>query len=246
MRGAAKARHSVVMLGELQARRARQFMIVLLLRARGKVRAQELAAALGVSARTIARDCAELELIGVPVIAERGAAGGFRLAQPMPLDPARFVAPATVREPHGEPRADVGSAAGHAEVERLRIGVRGLVERMDEVVRTEAEAALAQLRLGTLPGAAGAMHEVLLTLRRALWQGRRVRLDYPTDGEPHTRDVDPLVLVARDSVWYLCGFCHWRQDVRTFVVSRITLAQALDDVAPVAQQMHVARDDVAG
>ena len=88
--------------------------------------------------------------------------------------------------------------------------------------------------------------EVLLALRRALWQGRRVRLEYPTRGRPHMREVDPLVLVAREHVWYLAGFCHWRNDVRTFVVSRITAVELVERAATAPQQAHFAVVPLAG
>lgn len=231
------------MVGELQARRARQFVIALLLRARGKARAQDLAAALSVSTRTIARDCAELELLGVPVRAERGATGGFWLAESVRLDPAGFVAlPGAGREQQEGGPPDDGEAANQAwqaELEGLRLRVRGLAEGLGERERADAEAALAALDLEALPGMGASGAEVLLTLRRALWRGRRVRLDYPTAGVPHTRDVDPLALVAREGVWYLAGYCHWRQDVRTFVVARISRAEALEASAPVARQAQM-------
>ncbi len=43
----------------------------------------------------------------------------------------------------------------------------------------------------------------------------------PKRPEPSTRKVDPYGLVLRRGVWSLVGYCHMRQDLRTFHVHRI-------------------------
>src|SRR4051812_38539922 len=53
--------------------------IMMLLQARGQVSATELAAHLEVSVRTVYRDVEQLGAAGIPVYAERGRTGGFRL-----------------------------------------------------------------------------------------------------------------------------------------------------------------------
>jgi predicted DNA-binding transcriptional regulator YafY len=230
---------------EAQSRRARQFVMLLLLRARGKVRASELAAALGVSSRTVARDCVELEQFGIPVVADRGATGGLRLHPSVPGELLRFFEhprEAPAGPPSGAHSAST-DATSHLVQESLRLAVRGFVERMDARYRGDVDATLASLDNSTPTSDTSDTSvnpEVLLALRRALWQGRRVRLVYPTRGRPHVREVDPLVLVVREHIWYLAGYCHWRSDVRTFVVSRITAVEPLERAATEPQQVHLA------
>ncbi len=71
--------------------------------------------------------------------------------------------------------------------------------------------------------AGGGEDDVLLLVRRAVSEGRRVRFAYLNSrGEREERDVDPLRVESIDADWYLRGWCHLRQDLRTFRFDRMS------------------------
>lgn len=71
---------------------------------------------------------------------------------------------------------------------------------------------------------------LLDTLRSAVGEGRRLRIDYYAYGrdERTTRDVDPHAVVADDGAWYLHAYCHRAVGWRSFRVDRIVEAAPLD------------------
>ncbi len=62
----------------------------------------------------------------------------------------------------------------------------------------------------------------LATIRRAVAAGRQLEFDYASPGgEREHRRVDPLRIESIDTDWYLRGWCHLREAVRTFRLDRI-------------------------
>ncbi|HEY8545631.1 MAG TPA: WYL domain-containing protein, partial [Acidimicrobiales bacterium] len=72
--------------------------------------------------------------------------------------------------------------------------------------------------------------EILDTLRAAVAERRRVRLDYFTYSRDArtVREVDPYRVFAADGAWYLFGHCHSAQGERLFRVDRVAAAEPLD------------------
>jgi proteasome accessory factor B len=87
-------------------------------------------------------------------------------------------------------------------------------------------AALAARRLSSDDGAAEGQSGVAASieeLSRAIAHKKRVHLLYrgAERRERTERDVDPYGLFQNDGAWYVSGYCHLREDIRTFHVSRI-------------------------
>ncbi len=66
----------------------------------------------------------------------------------------------------------------------------------------------------------------------ALRDDRRLLMEYQVPGHsrPAPREFDPYRAVGYRGEWYLIGRCHYRNDVRTFAMSRIKKAKLLDTV----------------
>ena len=75
--------------------------------------------------------------------------------------------------------------------------------------------------------------EIWDTLAKAIRDNRRLAIRHHSPGQPPAssaeRKVDPDYLVGYKGKWYLSSYCHQRQAIRTFAVSRITQARILDE-----------------
>ncbi len=69
--------------------------------------------------------------------------------------------------------------------------------------------------------------EIYATLEAATRLRKRVTLTYQaaTNGLVSRRDLDPYAMVYREGAWLVVGWCHLRQEVRSFRVDRIHEAQ---------------------
>ncbi len=84
-------------------------------------------------------------------------------------------------------------------------------------------AALAARQLSEDDAVDGGMAGCVEELSRAVAEKKRVHIAYLGAGrrERTERDVDPYGLYQRGGAWYLVGWCHLRDAIRTFHVRRI-------------------------
>lgn len=191
-----------------------------LLRARGQMTGAELAAHLEVDVRTVRRYVTMLQDLGMPVETGRGRAGGYRLKANYRLPPIIFSADEVLALALGVLFARHLGGAGTVKAAESAIAKleRVLPPALREQVRI-MDATLT-LRLPTPQTALAA--ETITTLGLAQYQRRRVVITYQApDQEATRREVDPYGLVHTIGLWYLVGYCHLRQAVRTFRLDRI-------------------------
>src|SRR5215216_5733995 len=186
-------------------------------------KASQLAEKLGVSLRTVHRYREMLDEIGVPVYTERGPYGGFSLVRGYTMPPLVF----TLEEA-------VAVVLGTGIVEEMwgdlyRESARGALAKLenllpDEQVREVAWARQSLVATGMNRGDLKALSPMLEKLRRAVREHRSVNMKYQTNRlpQPTQRELDPYALVHRWGWWYVIGFCHTHQEVRTFRVDRIS------------------------
>ncbi|MFC4372505.1 helix-turn-helix transcriptional regulator [Nocardia halotolerans] len=197
---------------------------LLLMQARGRVTAAQVAAELEVSVATARRDLEALSAAGIPVYPQAGRGGGWSLVGGARTDLSGLTA--------GETRALfllAGPAAAAAP--ELKSALRKLVRALPHTFRADAAAAADAVVVD--PARWGRPDprppEVLDTLRRAVVDRRRVRIDYLRGGKRTTRTLDPWGLVEKETVWYLLAGTE--RGKRTFRLDRITAVTALDENA---------------
>ncbi|MEV5694596.1 helix-turn-helix transcriptional regulator [Micromonospora globbae] len=195
---------------------------LLLLQARGRTTAAELAEQLEVSVATARRDLEALSAAGIPVYPQPGRGGGWSLLGGARTDLSGLTAT--------EAQALfllAGPAAATAP--QVKSALRKLVRALPGTFHADAEAAADAVVVD--PARWGepnrARPEMVDALQAAVVRRRKVRLTYADRAGQHTeRMVDPLGLVDKDDVWYLlAGTAHGQ---RTFRVDRIRDAVVTD------------------
>jgi len=190
--------------------------------------APRLADDLGVSERTVRRYVAVLQDLGIPVAAERGRGGGYRLEPGYRMAPLTLttdeavsitLALAVVNGP-----ADERMSAGEAALSKLvRALPRDVSERVAGVL-----SAVTPPRRG--PFAVGAPDPAILTaLTAGVVRRRVVRVRHrPDRGEPTSREINPYGVVVLRGHTYVHGWCHLRRARRTFRLDRIERVDVLE------------------
>ncbi|MDQ3804797.1 MAG: YafY family transcriptional regulator [Acidobacteriota bacterium] len=205
----------------------RLFSIVLLLQAHRLLTARALAERLEVSERTIHRDMEALSGAGIPVVAERGAGGGWSLlgeyrTNLTGLNEAEIQSLFVTRPPRLLADLNLEKAAEGASLK--------LLAALPTAYRRGAEQARQRIHID-VSGWQRAEEAVPLlhVIQEAVWQERRLRMIYgQAECGAAERVVDPLGLVAKGSVWYLVAAVGGGE-VRSYRVSRVQRAELTDE-----------------
>ncbi|MFI9080541.1 helix-turn-helix transcriptional regulator [Streptomyces sioyaensis] len=220
-------------------RAARLIKMVLLLQARPSMTAAELARELEVSERTVARDVLSLSEAGVPVYADRGRAGGYRLI--------------------GGYRTSL-TGLGRSEAEALFLsGVPTALREMGladaaSAARLKVSAALGPELRDAASGAAQRFHldapgwyqepeppELLPAIADAVWDDRRITARYLRKDTEVERELEPYGLVLKAGVWYLAARVDG--DYRVYRVARFTAVTADEGAGAVGATGPAAASD---
>lgn len=204
---------------------ARQWRIIQALTASqsGKT-AQELAGNLGCHSRTVYRDLEALQQAGFPVYTHREETHSrWRL-----LDSARDPVPVPfrltelialyfgrdmIRPLRGTPFFDAMETLFQKVRATLPDGTAALLDRMSSRLGTVSKAHKDFSRSG----------KTLETVNRALMERRLLDITYYSMSRDQTarRQVAPYQLRFFDGAFYLLGYCHRREGIRTFAVDRM-------------------------
>ncbi|MFJ7157289.1 helix-turn-helix transcriptional regulator [Streptomyces sp. NPDC101118] len=205
----------------------RLITLLLLLQNRGRLTARELAAELEVSVRTVHRDIEALGASGVPVCADRGPAGGFRLVDGY--------------------RTRLTGLTGAEADSLLFAGAPGQAAELGlgadlATARLKLEAALPTALAGRVRVVQDRFHldapawfrdadpvPYLAAIAQAVWDQRVVRADYRRWRGDVRRELLPLGLVLKGGAWYLVARADGAPEPRTYRVSRFLAVEVLGE-----------------
>jgi len=203
---------------------SRLLSILMTLQARGRRTADQLAEELEVSIRTIHRDVDELSAAGVPIYAERGRQGGFRL-----LD--------------GDQTRLTGLDADEASVLMLS----GIGAALDDLGLTDALSQTERKLLAALPESARVKAGLVANrfhldpfswyrhkedapfatqIAKAVWADQRISIRYESWKGPIQRDMDAVAIVLKAGDWYLIGRA---QTIRVYKIANIQSLTVLEN-----------------
>jgi len=196
----------------------RLLSLLLLLQARGRMTAQELAERLEVSERTIYRDIGALSSAGIPVYTESGPGGGCELVDGYQTKLTGLTT-AEVRALFllslSGPLADLGLDRA------LDDALLKLSAALPITARSDAAQVRQRIHMDTTaPDQANRALPYLGLIQEAVWQDRTLQLTY---GRYVRQDFEPYGLVSKANVWYLVGTTAGEMQVLR--VSRIQAAE---------------------
>ena len=206
----------------------RLITLIMLLQQKSNQKAADLAGDLGISVRTLHRYINMLDEMGIPICSERGPHGGFSLVRGYKMPPLVFTPEEAVAVFLGT------SLVGEMWGSLYREAAQGGMAKLNNVLPDDqrAEVAWAQRSL-----VATGMHRsdpeklspVLEKIRQATRKNQTILITYrdSTNKSQSERQVDPYAFVHRTGWWYLVGFCHLRQALRTFRIDRIQKIETL-------------------
>lgn len=189
----------------------RLLQIMLLLQSHGCITSKALAAKLEVSERTIIRDMEALSAAGIPVYAERGAHGGWKLTEGYKTNWAGLNREEIISLLASKPHRNISDLGWSPNFEAALLK---LLASLSPTLRNDVSFIQERLyvdREGWHP--TGEDVPLLPLIQEAVWAGRQLRIEYDSNsGSTGPRTVHPIGLVLKGSLWYLVALSVTRQD----------------------------------
>jgi predicted DNA-binding transcriptional regulator YafY len=205
----------------------RLLTVLELLQSHRQMSGTEIARRLEVDVRTVRRYIVMLQDMGIPIEAERGVHGAYQLQRGYKLPPLMFTDAEAVSLTLGllairEFRFPVNVAAiegALAKTERV----------MPEKLLLQARALQEAITFNVMPPPVRVQNEFLAMLSSAVQQRQQLHLRYLSfHGDESERVFDPYGVVFHEGYWYTSGYCHLRDDLRTFRIDRIVGLEPLE------------------
>jgi len=204
----------------------RWFRVLMAMQGVGRPTAAELAERFGVTERTIFRDIAALEEMGIPVVRESGR---YRVMDTFRVPPVQFTAEEVLALvaalDFARRRRSLGGAAAANALDKLLAVMPAAQKEM--ALGLDERLVVDPWQAHSDPAAPG----IEPALQAALQGQHPVRIAYEALGasEPSERTVRPYGLAYRGTGLYVIGHCELRRGLRTFRAKRIRAARVLPE-----------------
>lgn len=207
---------------------SRVLTVLELLQAKPSISGPELAARLEMDVRTVRRYITHLQDVGIPVEANIGRYGGYRLRPGFKLPPLIFTeeeATAIILGLLASPWLEIGQSPA---------AIEGALAKVARVLPLKARERLQAISSHVVLFSHGQQARpdasLLIDLSAAAHASQRVTLDYRSYGGKDTqRKVEPYAITGWQGHWYLIGYCCLRRGYRVFRLDRIQRAQVLTE-----------------
>ncbi len=198
----------------------RLISMILMLHAKGRMTANELAGQMEVSERTIYRDLEALGAAGIPVYTQPGHSGGIFLDEDYRVALTGLSTP-EVRAlfvSSGSSPLDDLDLARPAENTTLKLMAALPYRQRDEAQRMRQRFHIDPQNWFQVVE----LSPFLPLLQQAVWEDRVITVDYrPVEGQHSSRTLEAYALVAKANLWYLVARKP-EGEMRTYRVSRFS------------------------
>lgn len=181
--------------------------------------ASRLSEAFGISIRTVYRDIRALEASGVPLYAEEGK--GYRLTEGYRMPPIMF----TEREANAMITAELvlRSALDTSLSEDFSSAVAKIRAVLPAPVREKSSRLEDQIGVSRIYLDQRTKSRHLGPIQQAILDYRVIWITYTSrEGEVSQRELEPIAAYSnRHDEWVTVAYCRYRNDFRTFSLSRI-------------------------
>lgn len=181
-----------------------------------KITAKQISEKLEMNIRTVYRYIDTLSTSGVPIISDTGHNGGYTLLKNFIEAPLFFDFEEQTSLFHA---AVFAEEAGYYGGEALNRAISKLSKYTNQEQETKINQHLTSLEVINRLSSPS-IDPSLKKLEQAVADGCSVKILYYKSGEEH-RLVDPYRIIYWNNKWYVIGFCHLRNDIRSFRVDRI-------------------------
>ena len=207
---------------------SRVLTVLELIQSKPSITGPELAARLEMDVRTVRRYIAHLQDVGIPVEANIGRYGGYRLRPGFKLPPLIFTEEEATAITLGL------LASSWLEIGQSAQAIEGALAKVSRVLpqsaRERLQAVSSHLVLFPHNQQARPDASLILDLSGAIHASQRILLEYRSHHNEYTkRKVEPYGISGWRGRWYLGGYCCLRQGYRVFRLDRIQKIELLSE-----------------